>query len=218
MSRGWFLSRLCPLFLAALASTVLPACTQSVNPTGLGAGISKVEPTTATAPTGESHAASMPPSPLMAVSVVRSCTSGSIQDLPVGSNNVVAGPVAFPNAKLMGSPAGLSAFYGGGQVPDGPDGSKFYKMGTLVKAGATATITVASSAQTYLKLQQGSGTSSQGLSRVVFQACPGSSYTGWVGGFDIKGQLPLCVALDIQVAGEPALRHLSIAFGGIACG
>lgn len=178
MSRGWFRSKFCLLFLAALASTVLPACTQSVSSTGPGASVSKVEPITTTTPTVESHTASMPTSSLTAASVVRSCTHGSIQDLPVGSNNVSAGPVAFPNVKIMGSPAGLSAFYGGGQVPDGPDGSKFYKVGTLVKAGATVTIAVAPSAQTYLKLQQGSGTPSQGLDRIVFQACPGSSYTG----------------------------------------
>lgn len=41
----------------------------------------------------------------------------------------------------------------------------------------------------------------------------GSSYTGWVGGFDIKGPLPACVALDVQVSCEQVLRRLAIPFG-----
>ncbi|MGI8414651.1 MAG: hypothetical protein ACR2P2_00265, partial [Nakamurella sp.] len=77
--------------------------------------------------------------------------------------------------------------YGGGQIPDGPGGSKFFKMGTLVKAGETVTVTVARSARSYLKLQQGSS-NLQGEMSVVFQACPGSSYTGWVAGSISKVQ------------------------------
>lgn len=125
--------------------------------------------------------------------------------------------MTFVNVKLLESPAGLSSFYGGGQVPEESDGSKFYKMGTVVKGGATATVTVAPSAKSYLKLQQGPTPHPGGKMSIIFQACPGKSYTGWVGGFDIKGPMPVCVALDVQVAGEQTVRHLSIPFGASTC-
>ncbi|MGI8414881.1 MAG: hypothetical protein ACR2P2_01465, partial [Nakamurella sp.] len=67
-------------------------------------------------------------------------------------DDVTAGPLVYPNIKQLRSAAGLSYFYGGGQIPDGPGGSKFFKMGTLVKAGETVTVTVARSARSYLKL------------------------------------------------------------------
>lgn len=118
---------------------------------------------------------------------------------------------------MASTASGLTAFYGGGQVPDGPDGSKFYKMGTQLKAGATATISVAPSAMPYLRLQQGPGPHDHGEIAFTFQACPGTSYTGWIGGFDITGPTPVCVALDIRVTGETHLRHLFIPFGGHAC-
>jgi len=133
--------------------------------------------------------------------------------LAAAAADATAGPLVFPNAKMVGSAAGLSNFYGGGQVPDGPGGSKFYKMGTYVKAGATVTVTVAHTARSYLRLQQGPGPHYQDEMSVVFEACPGSRYTAWVGGFDIKGPMPACVALDVQVAGEQTPRHLAIPFG-----
>jgi len=117
---------------------------------------------------------------------------------------------------MVGSPAGLSNFYGGGEVFDGPGGSKFYKMGTFVKAGATVTVTVAHTARSYLRLQQGPDPHLEGEMSVVFQGCPGSRYTAWVGGFDIKGPMPACVALDVQVSGEQTPRHLAIPFGSAA--
>lgn len=161
--------------------------------------------------------ASLLPSASSGGALVRTCANGSVQPLAASSADATAGPLVFPNVKLVGSAGGLSNFYGGGQVPDGPGGSKFYKMGTLVKVGATVTVTVARSARSYLRLQQGPGPHLEGQMSVVFQACPGSSYTGWVGGFDITGPLPACVALDVQVAGEQILRHLAIPFGAATC-
>jgi len=156
------------------------------------------------------------PSASSGAAPVRRCANGSVVFLAASSADATAGPLVFPEVKLVASAAGLSNFYGGGQVPDGPGGSKFYKMGTFVKAGATVTVTVARSARSYLKLQQGS-LYHQGEMSVVFQACPGSRYTAWAGGFDIKGPVPACVALDVQVAGEPTLRHLAIPFGAAGC-
>lgn len=93
-------------------------------------------------------------------------------------------------------------------------GSTFLKMGTFVEAGATVTVTVAPTARSYLKLEQ--GPSRKGLTSVVFHACPGSSpssYTRWVGGFQIRGPFPACIALDVQIAGEQTVRHLAIPIG-----
>jgi len=208
--------------IAIMVTTAMTSCTQAPSSPGrTNSAVSSIAPGTSTTETarsgGSSTAASQEISSSGAV-LVRQCTYGTVQDLTRSSNDVTAGPVVYPNAKLVGSPAGLSDFYGGGQVFDGPDGSKFYKMGTLVKAGATVTITVAPSARPYLRLQQGPEPHLHGEMSVVFQACPGRSYTGWVGGFDIKGQMPVCVALDVQVSGEQTPRHLTIPFGGPACG
>lgn len=212
-----------PVVLTVTAA-LLGACTHTPVPTpDISTG--SLPPATATAsaaaaPTGSSR---IPAGPLTSPRVtsasmpVRACANGSVQSSTPEVQDVIAGPVLFPNAKLLASPSGLSRFYGGGQVPDGPNGSKFYKMGTLVKAGATATISVAPSARSYLRLQQGPSHPLQVGTSFVFRACPGASYTGWVGGFDITGPLPVCVALDVQVNGEPAVRHLSIPFGKPSC-
>lgn len=219
------------LAVAIMVTTAMTSCTQSSSSPGRTDGAtSSIAPApsrTETASSGvsstssgvSSTAASRESSSSGAV-LVRRCTYGTVHDLTRTSNDVTAGPVVYPNAKLVGSPAGLSDFYGGGQVPDGPEGSRFYKMGTLVKAGAMVTITVAPSARPYLRLHQGPGPGPnlQGEMSVVFQACPGRSYTGWVGGFDIKGPMPACVALDVQVSGEQTPRRLTIPFGGPACG
>ncbi len=156
----------------------------------------------------------------LAGTAIRRCSYGSVTRQVIGPDDLTAGPVAMFAAKLLGSAAGLSNFYGNGQVFDGSDGSKFYKMGISVQAGATVTISVARSALSYLRLQQGPKPHVHGETSFIFQACPGASsyYTGWVGGFDIKGPMPACVALDVRVVGERTVRPLSIPFGGAACG
>jgi hypothetical protein len=119
--------------------------------------------------------------------------------------------------KLAASAAGLRQFYGNGQVPDGPDGSLFYKMGVELKANSTVLVSVAPKAMAYLRLQQGPSPAVPKIA-FVFRACPGTGYTGWVGGFDIKGGVPACIALDVQVTGEADHRQLNVPFGGATCG
>jgi len=148
---------------------------------------------------------------------VRGCSQGSVSAVVSSPQDATAGPLSYSNIKLVGTADGLASFYAGGQVPDGPEGSKFYKMGTIVKAGATVTVSVAPSARPYLRLQGGRGLSIPGETAFTFQACPGSGTTQWVGGFDIIGPMPACVALDVQVTGEPTPRHLDIPFGGTTC-
>lgn len=158
--------------------------------------------------------ASSLPSASSGAALVRKCND-AVDDQTIGPDDVTAGPLRYPYAKLLRSAAGLSHFYGGSVPgPDAPGGSTFLKMGTFVKAGATVTVTVAPAARSYLKLEQGS--SREGLTSVVFHACPGSSpssYTRWVGGFQIRGPFPACVALDVQIAGEQTVRHLAIPIG-----
>lgn len=207
---------------AIIVTATMTSCTQSSSlPRTITGVVASSTASTGTSTSELTFSAVVPPSSLMVppsgATSVRRCANGSVQDLPASSDNAMAGPVAFANVKLLGSPAGLFNFYGGGQVPEESDGSKFYKMGTLVKGGATATVTVSPAAKSYLRLQQGPAPHSAGKTSIVFQACPGRSYTGWVGGFDIKGPMPVCVALDIQVAGEPTVRHLSIPFGAPTC-
>jgi hypothetical protein len=123
-------------------------------------------------------------------------------------DDIRVGPLVFGNLNLAATPAGLREFYGGnGQVPDGPDGSKFYKMGTQVQANSTGTLSVTPKAISYLRLQQGQWPAVPETA-VTFLACRGTGYTGWVGGFDIKGGVPTCIALG----GEPrqALGHVQI--------
>lgn len=176
--------------------------------------------------TGSKHTSSNPPSPRASASQsatraahaapVRDCSQGSSRDLMLNNNDVAAGPLVFGNMKLAGTAAGLREFYGNGQVPQGPDGSKYYKMGVQLKAGSTVLLSVAPKAMSYLRLQQGQSPATPEVA-FTFQACPGTGYTGWVGGFDIKGGVPACIALDVHVTGEPDQRVLNIPFGGAAC-
>lgn len=175
-------------------------------------------PGTATTPVSSAQSSPLPP-PSAGTAPVRRCSYGAVIKRVVGPDDAVAGPVVIFGANGLDSPARLSNFYGGGQVFDGPAGSKFYKMGISVQAGAAVIISVAPSALSYLRLQQGPGRHLHGETSFAFQACPGppTSYTSWVGGFDIRGRMPVCVALKIQVVGDQTVRHLSIPFGGHTC-
>lgn len=210
-----------------LLVVTMTACTQQ-SPRQIGDSSEAVASstsvtTTSTPVTATTPASSAQSSPLLLSSSgtapVRRCSYGAVIKQVVGPADAVAGPVVIFGANGLDSPARLSNFYGGGQVFDGPDGSKFYKMGISVQAGAAVIISVSPSALSYLRVQQGPGPHLHGETSFAFQACPGppTSYTSWVGGFDIKGRMPVCVALQIQVVGDQTVRHLSIPFGGETC-
>lgn len=216
--RPWMAMTLIIIIMIATVSACTTASTSSTTPR---ASAGTPDTATESRSTTESTRPDVPsvssgstvpslPSASSGAALVRKCRSGQVQEVDARPDSVTAGPLVYPSIKQLGSAAGLSNFYGGSKPgPDKPGGSTFFKMGTLVKAGETVTVTVARSARSYLKLRQVQGDEMS----VVFQACPGSSYTGWVGGFDITGPTPACVALDVQVTGEPKLRHLAIPFG-----
>lgn len=187
--------------LALMVTPFLAACTASTH---------------TSAPRSSAHGTAVPTTSTTNAATVRNCTAGSVRDLTPSGNDITAGPVVFGNMKLASSAAGLRDFYGNGQVPDAPGGARFYKMGVQVKANATVVISVAPKAMNYLRLQQGQSPVVP-QTAFTFHACPGTGYTGWVGGFDIKGGLPACIALDVQVTGESARRQLNIPFGGPTC-
>jgi hypothetical protein len=147
---------------------------------------------------------------------VRSCADGGIQDQNVnGPEDIVVGPLRYPNARMLARPGSETEFYGGG-VGVGPGGLRFYKMGTYVAAGRTVTVSVLPPATAYARLQ-GAGLDHPGDLSVTFHACPGGSATSWVGGFDLLHRSAACIPLEMRVTGESQPRRVVISLFSGTC-
>ena len=146
---------------------------------------------------------------------VLACAAGSVTDEPAGTENIVAGPLIYPNAKMLSRPGSDRDFYPGG-VGELPDGSKSYKMGTFVNRGATVTVSVVPQAGTTVRLQ---GPSTLGPDEAVtYQACATGGATAWVGGFNLSGagRSAACLPLQVRVKGESQPRRIVISlFEGV---
>jgi len=145
------------------------------------------------------------------------CAAGNKTDQNTTSEDIVAGPLIYPRAKLLARPGSVGDFYGGG-VGEGADGSKFYKMGTFVKRGARVTVNVVPQARTVVRLQASSGSTLTRDEAVTYQACATGVTTAWVGGFDLTGEArsAACIPLEVRVEGEAQSRRIVISlFNGV---
>lgn len=147
---------------------------------------------------------------------VRSCADGGVQDQnATNPEDIVAGPLRYPNARLLARPGSETEFYGGG-VGVGPSGLRFYKMGTYVTAGTTVTVSVLPPATDFARLQ-GQGLDHPGDQSITFQACPGGAATSWVGGFDLFNRSAACLPLEVRVTGESQPRRIVISLFNGTC-
>jgi hypothetical protein len=147
---------------------------------------------------------------------VRSCADGGVQNQNATSpQDIVAGPLRYPNARLLARPGSEAEFYGGG-VGVSPSGLRFYKMGTYVAAGTTVTVSVLPPATDFARLQ-GEGLDRPGDQSVTFRACPAGAATSWVGGFDLLNRSAACLPLEVRVTGESQPRRIVISLFNGGC-
>jgi hypothetical protein len=163
-------------------------------------------------PTQNTHATSRPVGTATSPGFL-GCATGLVTSESPGPQDVVAGPLSYPNAKLLSPPGSVKDFYGGG-VGVESDGSKSYKMGTFVRKGATVTVSVVPQVGTTVRLQGPSASMFQRDQAVTYQACPTGAGTGWVGGFNLAGagRSGACIPLAVRVKGEAQPRRVVLSF------
>ncbi|HYU83843.1 MAG TPA: hypothetical protein VEK80_03470 [Kribbellaceae bacterium] len=124
------------------------------------------------------------------------------------SDDLTVGPLTYPHARSLASMP----------PPDNArraDGVYVYKLGTIVSAGATVTVTVAPQARSYAALDHPDAPQGGDLA-VTYQGCPDHD-TGFVGGFLLKKQSRACVPLDVRIRGQDQVRRIVISFFNGTC-
>jgi hypothetical protein len=114
-----------------------------------------------------------------------------------------------------------SAYDGDPPRPD-PDGVTFYKAGIAVRADhPQVTLTIAAPARAYARIENESyhDPSSHGAVSITYAGKPRlepeRTWTCWyVGGYNLlHGQTTACLPLDVTIAGDPAVHHVTVPIG-----
>lgn len=103
------------------------------------------------------------------------------------------------------------------QTPQGP--VTFYKEGTQIQPGTTATVTISPAARSYARLvAETYNDDPRGAVSITYVARADAPSCGYVGGFNLlNGLTHACVPLDIQIKGEAAPRHVAISIHEGVC-
>jgi hypothetical protein len=103
-----------------------------------------------------------------------------------------------------------------GYAPFGRHG-RFYKIGLVVRPGATVTVTIGASARGHAAIGLAVNGSDAGATSVTYHACRKA------GGFYAQGfaftRPPLrgCVPLDVTVSGQARVRHVALSLFAGSC-
>jgi hypothetical protein len=128
------------------------------------------------------------------------------------SDDLVIGPVRYPGLRH-----GYSAYLEPLTTPNYPGGGYYYKVGTELAPGATATVEIDSSASDYAALLS-MYSPQAGDQAITYHSCAESEHgTFWVGGFILHGRSTACVPLRITVAGESTVHRVVVALPAGAC-
>lgn len=161
------------------------------------------------------------PSPSGSASV--GCDAARPDPEPTGIADLIIGPLSYGAAA-----EGIRTADGRPAAP-GPDGIVFYKIGTRLALGASATVAIGDPARAYAGIRTEQG-SHGGYSSVSYAACaPGDPrITGddapapvgvwWVGGFLLSGRDSACLPLEITVGDDPTVHRVDLALPAGACG
>jgi hypothetical protein len=162
-----------------------------------------------------SPASSSPPSPSTSAHV--SPTADPSATAHPGSADPAAAP-AGPDIAV-----GPLTWQGLGDLADGEQrdlgrqnsGGWHYRIDALLRAGASATVTVGAEQRARAGLEFGGEYGSAPAPAVSFHACPGSP-TSFHGAFFVAGDGRACVPLDIKVGDAPT-RHVVVSFFSGRC-
>jgi hypothetical protein len=130
-----------------------------------------------------------------------------------GGSDVTVGPLTWQ---------GLRGLAGGDQQDQRDHGTQnsggwHYRIDTLIRPGATVTVTVGAQQRARAGLEFGGEHNSAPTPAVTFHACPQPlGPTSFRGSFFVAGDGRACVPLDIRVGDTPA-RHVVISFFSGRC-
>jgi hypothetical protein len=119
------------------------------------------------------------------------------------ADDIVAGPLLWPGLRTWAT-----------ADPQSMGANDNYKLGAVVQAGSSVTVTVAPEARAYAGLAYGQQWSYTPAAAITFQACDKFD-TAFVGGFHVVGQR--CVPFDIREGDQPPTRVVVSFFTGKPC-
>ncbi|PII84742.1 hypothetical protein BMH32_13250 [Leucobacter sp. OLJS4] len=175
------------------------------------------------APVRSASAEPSPDAPSPSGSASVGCDAARPDPEPTGIADLIIGPLSYGAAA-----EGIRTADGRPAAP-GPDGIAFYKIGTRLALGASATVAIGDPARAYAGIRTEQG-SDGGYSSVSYEACaPGDPrITGddapapvgvwWVGGFLLRDRDSACLPLEITVGDDPTVHRVDLALPAGACG
>ncbi len=175
------------------------------------------------APVRSASALPRPVAPTPSGSASVGCDAARPDPEPTGIADLIVGPLSYGAAA-----EGIRTADGRPAAP-GPDGITFYKIGTRLALGASATVAIGDPARAYAGIRTEQG-SDGGYSSVSYAACasgdprvtgddaPAPVGVWWVGGFLLSGRDSACLPLEITVDGDPTVHRIDLALPAGACG